>query len=1161
MPKPHIPNPVPLFTGRQAEITEITNIITDESTRLLNIWGTPGFGKTSTAIAAAHHILSLGQSVYFFKFQGISTIEEFLSKILSIFKSKLVDISLTPLDRLFSIFREISCRIILIFDNLDDLLLDKTKTKLISALEEFLDSSINVNVIFTTRELLETMRDRVKGFRDVRIRPMSPISGVEFVRQLLPSFSESIVAEVVTISSHVPLAMKLVASLVENSSEEEANKMLEEIKSSENLLEVIDSPYEKKMQKLFEASFGQLSLNDKHALISLTVFESHAINKHTATNILSGEAGAASKSVRSLETLVKKSLIDQDLNCEYYYIHRLIYFFVKDKAKQSEFKNVFNSCSIRFCRYYLLFFEKLNDDFLTGKSLNNPELLETMKRVLFVMEKSIVGSDFENCQLAFRILSKSEIFFSLVDLSFSSSLNIFKVYDLAMEKSKSLSNDIALFDLNVSTYFQNIACSLFVKPTHSSIPRDIHAKINQLSNSLTAKLSCYEGIFDYYNGNVTNGVQQIEKGLPGLQGCSDHQVLKCLCFQLLAVYNEHINEFDKFRQFREMAIAFCTKIGHFNLFLIGDCGHNTERVGESVILFNYLFHQWSKAFLSKDTQRYVLNSVYNLQQDREIEGCNSDYLYQILTYGDCLLATLGFGVGLESICDEKIEFLNKSFTGFHDSCFPYSTERLLNLYYLKSSLLNRKELSIEACRDALDLSLQRFGERHRHTAQCYFDIGKALNAAEDYTPALKAFEKALKIISTVSCEPNQEDSDILTMLYFEMGITYDLLDKEELAMASFEKALSLEERKKSDPDDITVSKILFFIGSLQFRSQNFTAALETYKRALCVRKRLFSEKRLSLVDLVESYLSLGRVHYTLGNYTDGRDCIEIALDLLENTERDPTYVPKVTLFYVCLLNMKLEENVYMDLLHRTFRLIENHNRVLLPVLHLSVALRQFRSEKLNAGYNSLQKALEIELEDTLTEGAVFRDLCVIKFIETVKLLLNIGDFKFAKRTLDKALKIVESLPQGIKERWMFRCYYFQGVIHMNNREYDLVIKSIEHALLELPKASYHAFDKFEELECLKTIAIASFCQGAYENALSFLYGALPILQNCFPEGSEDEANVHLQLAKVAQKMRNRSLFVNNLRLAYKVLSKVLGEKHPKTQKIYIFYVRALISEV
>lgn len=122
----------------------------------------------------------------------------------------------------------------------------------------------------------------LRDFRSVRIRPMSHVSSVQFVRQLLPSFSESIVDEVVTVSSHVPLAMKLVASLVENSSEELAKQVLEEIESSENLLKYIDSPYEKKMQQLFEASFDRLLLSDKHTLISLTVFDSLAINKDAA---------------------------------------------------------------------------------------------------------------------------------------------------------------------------------------------------------------------------------------------------------------------------------------------------------------------------------------------------------------------------------------------------------------------------------------------------------------------------------------------------------------------------------------------------------------------------------------------------------------------------------------------------------------------------------------------------------------------------------------------------------------------------------------------------------------------------------------------------------------------------------------------------------------
>ena len=1154
LPKPHIPNPVPLFTGRQDEIAEIVKVITDVSTRLVNIWGSPGFGKTSTAITAAHHLMCLGYPVYFFKFQGISKVDEFLSKILSIFKSKLVDISLSPQDRLVGIFREVACPIILVFDNLDDLL---PSAKLITALEEFVDSSTNINVIFTTRELLETMRDRVKGFRPVRIRPMSHVSSVEFVRQLLPFVSESIVDKVVTISSHVPLAMKLVASLVENSSEELAKQVLEGIESSENRLQDIDSPYEKRMQQLFEASFDQLLLSDKHTLISLTVFDSGAINKDAAIKILSGEAKTPLESVRSLETLVKKSLIDVDQNCNYYTFHRLIYSFVKGKVQQSDFENVFNSCSIRFCRYYLLLFEKLNDDFLAGKSVVDPELLEAMQRVLSVVHKSILSSDGKNCQLVFRILSKSEIFFSLIDVSFSPSLNISKLYDVAIEKCKSLNNDVALCNLSVSGYFQNIACSLFVKSTGSNMTiYDIHEKFDQLSNSLAAKLSCYEGIFDYCHGNVTNGIQQIEKGLPGLQESSDHQLLKCLCFQLLAVYYEHMSELDKSRQFREIAIAICKEIENFKLFLIDDCGHKIEHEGESLILFNYLFHGWSKAFLSHNTKRHIFNSVYRLQQEKEIEGCTLNYLHQILTYGDFLVVALGSGTELENICDEKIEFLNKSFSEFQESNFPYSTERLLYLHSLKGSLMKEKGLKMEACRKALDLSLQEFGEQHRHTAMCYYHIGKVLSVKEDYTTALDAFHKALEIVSS---EPG--DSDILSMLYFQIGNTYGMLYKNESAIASLEKALSIEESNKSNPDDVRISEILSSLSTLQGGSCNFTAALETSKRALRVRQKLFSEKRLSLVDMFESYFTVGRVQYTLGNYSDGINSLETALDLLKGSDYDSTYSPAITLVYVDLLNMKLDENVDMDVLQSTLHLIESHNRCFSPHLYLSVALWQLKSGKFSPGKKSLQKALKIELDDTLKENAYLRIVTLNTFLETLYLLLNINESKLAERTLDKAFQIVESLPQAMKHYWMFECHYSRGIIHMNNRDYDSAIKSIEHTLLELSKDSHDTWDKCIELRCLQTIAQANICQEAYKIALSFLYQALAISRSCFPEGSEEEAYTCLLVAKVAQKIKNRSLFVQNLRLAYKMLSKVLGENHVKAQQCYISYARALISEV
>ena len=265
-PKPHIPSAVPMFTGREIEIEEISNLITDDSIRVINIWGSPGFGKTSIAIQEAHHLLSLGYSVYFFRMQRIRTIDHLASKILSIFKSNLVDVNLASADKLISVFREISAPVILMLDNVDDLLSSESSSDdLVDLFVEFLDCNTNINMIFTTRVRLENLRDQVKEFQDVRIRPLSPVSSITFVRQILPSFSESVVSRVAEISSHVPLAIKLVASSFKNSSEEMANEFLEELQYPENLLE----HFEKHMEKLFDKPFEQLASAEKHALISL----------------------------------------------------------------------------------------------------------------------------------------------------------------------------------------------------------------------------------------------------------------------------------------------------------------------------------------------------------------------------------------------------------------------------------------------------------------------------------------------------------------------------------------------------------------------------------------------------------------------------------------------------------------------------------------------------------------------------------------------------------------------------------------------------------------------------------------------------------------------------------------------------------------------------
>ena len=300
-------------------------------------------------------------------------------------------------------------------DNVDDLLSSEASSDdLVHLFVEFLDCNTNINMIFTTRVRLENLCDQVKGFQDVRIRPLSPVSSIKFVRQILPSFSESVVSRVAEVSSHVPLAIKLVASSLKKSSEEIADEFLEELQYPENLLE----HFEKHMQKLFDKTFEQLASAEKHALISLTVFTSEIISKDAAINVISGEKTVRLNALRSLDTLIKNALIDEDPNGEYYIIHPLIFTFILEKTKQVDFENILKDANICFCRYYLQLFEALNNDFLAGKSINNLQLEDAVRHWEFVLWQTLlINNDSQNIQHLLQILTKADVFFSLIHIS------------------------------------------------------------------------------------------------------------------------------------------------------------------------------------------------------------------------------------------------------------------------------------------------------------------------------------------------------------------------------------------------------------------------------------------------------------------------------------------------------------------------------------------------------------------------------------------------------------------------------------------------------------------------------------------------------------------------------------------------------------------------
>ena len=1163
-----MPSAVSIFPGlRESKVEEIKNAITNESTRFVNIWGSSGFGKTSTAVETAHNLSACGYPVYFLQMQHIDTVDRLLLKILSIFRSNLVNVGLAAEYELVSIFTEIRTPIILILDNIDDLLTtDDSSAKIVSLFLEFLNSSSNINILVTSRELLENMRDQVKGFQNFRIQPLSQVSSLNFVRQLLPSFSKNVVTRVANICFHVPLAIKLVTSLIKENSEEIANKVLKELDVQEHRMEHL----QQRMPKFFDMPYKRLVLADKHALISLTVFSSPVINKDAAIDVVSGEKGVTSNAIRTLKTLVMKSLIDEDPKGEYYSIHPLIFSFIVNKASQTEMNDVLHAAKSRFCSFYLNHLEILINDFLLGKVFQIPTMVDVFLYLQTVISM-VFTCEYQNFQQdLFRILSKAEIFFFTFSMPVHIKEKILTVYDLAIEKCK-IRDDTVYLKLIVSNYFQNIAFSLFIPNMHPDIPIDVRRKISLLSDGTASKLSSYEGLASICNGNVKNGIQQIEMSLCHLGSCSDHLLLKCLYLQVLILYYSNLKQSSKASEFVRMAVEVCEKLGNYNLFLINHCEFqpsesSKENMGEPLVLFSYLLVRWSKSFLTDKMRSHICNFLYNLQLSQDEEPCVSYYLQQIHWYSDWVLASLGINEEQEILFDERIEVVNKSLQEYQDHCSSGEniflnmtevlSERLFRMYALKSTLTSNKDVSVVAGRKALDLAREQYGEQHFETGVCYYKIGLAESSNEDHSSALKAFDKAIAIITSIS---EHEEYQLLSEVYLEQGKTYKRLGKFKLAIASCEKALELKGKAEVNPESEEVAEILDILALVQMFSKHYTSARESFERCLEIRRKLFSAKLVASYKVAENYFDLGILYNILGYKDKSKMYFENALKQLNSTDYETENVLFKTCIYEQLVNLKVDGDSYVELLLQNLPFIKEHCNEFVPIIYLSVAGNQLESGKYEVGLKLLQEALDVEL-DVLRQGTPeLREKTVFCYLSVLETLLKQGKLEIGKKVVDRAITVSESLSKCKQPHWMFRCYCWKARFHGEQQNFADEVNFLEKALLQLSKIPDESKNKMSEFTGRREISRAHMCQQKYEDALKSLYEALSIIRNISPDGSVYEAELFNMLAHTAHKLKIKKLVVSNLRLAYKMYLKVLGKQDPKTEVSYIRFLRALMN--
>ena len=447
--KSAVPPMVPNFTGRKGECDEIVSYLTCQSTRMVLIWGSPGFGKTSVANAVGHELYSQGLPVCWLTLRGLKSKADLVSKLLSFVRRPPTnnlpsDQRLSLDDELCQLFSDVSDPCIFILDNGDDLLESgepQVKEEVIGLLKEILSRGAQVKFLVTTRGSFEFMNLDFQGHKEVRIRPLDEASSQSFVHELLPNASSLEVRRIAKICGHVPLAIKLLCSSISQDDGVEITQFLHDFmeSSTESIAEMLDNqdyPTHLRMQFLFDVSFQRLSALEKKALVSFSILpESFDIEVSTA---ILDENRFRTKKV--LQSLRRKSLLDSNLKHGSFTMHNLVQSFAREKGEQEMKEDVLKS-KARFYTFYVSRFEALNEQFLKGNSMS--AFLEFYEdKESFIQSLLESCSDSRTANRTFDVLIKAELFLDSVFWSSNEGANFDKVYDSALKAATLQGKDV-----------------------------------------------------------------------------------------------------------------------------------------------------------------------------------------------------------------------------------------------------------------------------------------------------------------------------------------------------------------------------------------------------------------------------------------------------------------------------------------------------------------------------------------------------------------------------------------------------------------------------------------------------------------------------------------------------------------------------------------------
>ena len=578
--------------------------LTNEDTRLVDVWGPPGFGKTSVAINVAHHLQEMQFPVYFASLRGMESKDELVSKLLSIFTDAKQALHISPAHWLIRSLQQLQKPFVLILDNADDLLESgdaRRKEQVLMFIDEILAQCNHIKLLFTTRESLDYLSQKLSIHLE-RVGVLDEVASGDLVKSLLPDISNDDCNCVLKECGQVPLAMRLMSTIMreENVS---LNEILEELKHLP-LVEVLDSessPDDARLKAIINKSFERLTDRERDAFVSLAVFRG-CFEIEEAKAVLDAKTILTAKKI--IRTLERKSLVDSSDSFNSFTIHSVLRSFIDEqrKAHQQDVGTVFHAAQLQFYDYNILSFEVANEKFLTGHS-NEAFAAFHGRRESIISSLEDGAREDKLYRKAVDVLSRAELFLYAV-LPDEESL-FKKLYDTAVTEAKKKQN---LDDERMLLAAKSFAHWGWLSFDHQSWDHSLPSSCTDFADC-PPKLLCYHGIFQILCGKQEEGIALLIEPVDRLRSCCDEQVVKILVYQVLADSFRKNEEEEMASYFQNRCNIEC-KAASTYIGLRGDRSEDIDfAVALQMLVDNFVFILLTTTLLNKSNNDSQLEKV------------------------------------------------------------------------------------------------------------------------------------------------------------------------------------------------------------------------------------------------------------------------------------------------------------------------------------------------------------------------------------------------------------------------------------------------------------------------------------------------------------------------------------------------------------------------